>query len=372
MAAKLTALGAAKLADMMPGDRYLSYAAEGVEPIIEDEQGKINKLMATTRRMQERNFSKHRHAMRTTHVKTQAVAKGTLMIHENLPPYLAQGMFRSAKEHPVALRFANEPMWLQDDRTPGPRGVAMKVFDVNGDFLDDQGTRTKTQDFTFNNAPMIELRDLPTCVEIFELRERYFDNTKELKAALMKRKDAAIQLAPTQLPNQHILSYTMYSQSAYRYGDYVVKYGLFPTTKLQQDLASSAKITDSSDPEQHSHWLREYFMQHDAEYDFRVQLLVSLAQQPVEDSSSMWDETAFPFETVGHVTIPKGQDAFNAARRTFWEENVLLNVWYGLKEHRPLGSINRLRKQIYESSCRTREEFNATKVSYISSINEIP
>ena len=116
---------------------------------------------------------------------------------------------------------------------------------------------------------------------------------------MKKRSDAALQMAPSQLPNHHFLAYTMYSQSAFRWGDYVVKYALFPTSKLQQELSSQA-IDDKSDREQHSIWLREYFKEHDAEYDLRVQLLQSPKTQPVEDTTVPWDET--------RLSIPDGRE----------------------------------------------------------------
>lgn len=82
-----------------------------------------------------------------------------------------------------------------------------------------------------------------------------------------------------------------------------------------------AKITDDSDPEQHSMWLRECFEQHDAEYEFKVQLCQRLREQSVEDMNLPWNEAAFPFQTVGKVVIPKGQDSFSSEGRTFWEEH---------------------------------------------------
>ena len=85
-----------------------------------------------------------------------------------------------------------------------------------------------------------------------------------------------------------------------------------------------------------------------------------------------WDETAFPYETVGRVVIPKGQDAFGPARRTFWDDRMKLNVWYGLEAHRPLGSVNRLRKELYKMSARTRGEMNAVEVRDVDSVEQIP
>lgn len=250
----------------------------------------------------------------------------------------------------------------------------MKVFNVEdcGGFLDEGGEKTKTQDFTFNNAPVLELTDLPTCLEIIRMRVEHFDDGDGLKAAMEKREDKDLQFAPFGLPNQHFMSYTMYSQSAYRFGKYIVKYALFPTGELQQKLAERDQITEKSSRDQHSIWLRQYFDSHDAEFDFRVQLCRNLDEQSVEDCSMQWDEEKYPFETVAKVTLPKGQDVFESKRRAFWDDHMKLNTWYGLEAHRPLGSANRLRKRLYVASVREREEINAVKTELVGSIDQIP
>lgn len=358
-------------------DQYVKWNDSKVEPEVQDESGKIDNMISLVNSIQEKNFGHHRHGFRGTHVKTQAIVKGTLTVAEDLPSYLAQGMFgaeHSGKTYPMAIRYANEPIFLQDDRAPGPRGCGMKVFNVenSGSWLDEAGEKSHTQDFTFNNAPILELRDITTCLEIFQLREKYFDDPEGLKKQLEKRKDKDLQFAPGGLPNRHFLSYIMYSQSAYRYGENVVKYALFPTGKFQNDLAEQAQITDSSSKEQHSEWLRSYFQEHDAEFDFRVQLCQDLGKQSVEDTSMEWDESQFPYETVGKMVLPKGQDVFDSERRAFWDDHMKLNVWYGLDSHQPLGSVNRLRKRLYQNSVKKREAINAVKTQVVSDVGEIP
>jgi hypothetical protein len=357
----------------MAAHEFVRYDAPGLEPEVANEPQKIQALHELVNRMQQKNFAHHRHAFRGTHVKTQGIVKGKLTVLPDLPEHLSQGLFSNAgREHDVAIRFANEPSFLQDDRTPGPRGCGVKVFDVEGDFMDPAGEKSHTHDFTFNNAPVLELRDLPTCLEIFQLREKYFDDAQGLKSALEQRSDKDLQFAPTQLPNRHFLSYIMYSQSAFRYGDYVAKYALFPTSKLQKDLADKCPVTKDADSEQHSIWLREYFQYHDAEFDFRVQLLRTLDEQSVEDCSVEWDEEKYPFETVAKVVLPKGQDSFDAQRRVFWEDRLKLNPWYGVDVHRPLGSVNRLRKTLYQRSVARRNELNGCQAEVISDIKQIP
>lgn len=351
---------------------FIRYDAQGVEPSVPDESAKIHALHDLINRVQQKNFAHHRHGFRGTHVKTQGIVKGKLTVLPDLPDYLSQGLFANGeREYDVAIRFANEPSFLQDDRAPGPRGCGMKVFGVKGHFMDPEGAQTRTHDFTFNNAPVLELRDLPTCLEIFQLREKHFDDGPGLEAALKERRDSDLQFAPKSLPNQHFLSYVMYSQSAFRYGDYVAKFALFPTSELQSQL-TNRKITEDSDPEQHSMWLREYFQRNDAEFDFRVQLLQNLDEQSVEDCSQEWDEEKYPFQTVARVVLPKDQDAFDAERRVFWEDRMKLNPWYGLDSLRPLGSANRLRRSLYQRSLARRNELNASRTEAVSSLEQIP
>lgn len=353
-------------------DSLVRWEDPNVEPAVENERELIQQVCQTINKVQEHNFSHHRHAFRGTHVKTQAIVKGFMTVEKDLPKYLAQGIFsNSGKTYLPAIRYANEPSFLQDDRTSGPRGCGMKVFGVDGpgSFMDPASEETQTQDFTFNNAPLLELTDLPTTLEIFQIRERNFDNPENLKAELNKRKDKDLQFAPASLPNQHFMSYTMYSQSAYRYGDYVAKYALFPSGHFQQQLAEKAKVTEESDPEQHSIWLREYFASHSADFEFRIQLCRSLSEQSVEDCSKPWDEEKYPFETVARLTLPAGQDVFDPRRRSCWDDHMKLNVWYGLEAHRPLGSVNRLRKEVYKASVRKRAEINATHVRLVRSID---
>ena len=107
-------------------------------------------------------------------------------------------------------------------------------------------------------------------------------------------------------------------------------------------------------------------MEHDAAYDFKVQLCQTVREQIVEDTSVQWDETAFAFH------LQTSQASFDAQRRTFWEDKVKLNVWYGLEDHRPLGSVNRLRKELYSMRSRNRGKTNAVEISEIGSVDQIP
>lgn len=180
-----------------PNDAYLRWDSPDVESPKANEEETARKIGETMNKMQQHNFDQHRHAFRATHVKTQGIVKGKLTVPQDLPQHLRQGLFKTpGKTYDVAARYASEPVFLQADQEPGPRGLGLRVFGVEGERLDSADPSATTQDFFFNNAPMIELTDIDTCLEIMQLREKYFDSPMKLAAATKLRTDAVKQSAP--------------------------------------------------------------------------------------------------------------------------------------------------------------------------------
>jgi hypothetical protein len=85
----------------------------------------------------------------------------------------------------------------------------------------------------------------------------------------------------------------------------------------------------------------------------------------------VWDETTAPYQTIATVEFPP-QDSLQPERRVFWDDRMRLSPWDGLAEHRPLGSINRLRKMVYVMSRKKREEINAVETKRVEGVDEIP
>lgn len=266
------------LASAPPPDQYLRWDAPGVESPTPNEDATAHEIAQVMNRMQRRNFDKHRKAFRATHVKTQGIVKGQLKVRGDLPQLLRQGIFgKPGATYDVVARYANEPIFLQEDQAPGPRGMAMKVFGVAGERLgggssedkpDDSSTST-TQDFFFNNAPMLELTDINTTLDIMRLREKYFDNPTQLAIQTKLRTDAVKQSAPSMLPNTNMISHEMYTQSAFRFGEWYGHMGLFPAKQEMKDK-SSENVTTSMPENQIKDWLFDYFAGSEAVYEFRV------------------------------------------------------------------------------------------------------
>ncbi|KAL9108816.1 MAG: hypothetical protein Q9227_006473 [Pyrenula ochraceoflavens] len=218
-----------------------------------------------------------------THARTQGVVKGTLVVSDDLPKHLKQSMFSRGGEYPVLARYSSEPGDPGlDDRIPQPRGFAMKVFNVkdHGPRFS-SGVNLTTQDIEFNSTPALDLADAKTTREIIYLRSKYGPGTPEIYSHLEKRADCPLQKARDQVRNTHLESTRQYSQTAYRFGDYVAKYCLQPSSETQRKLYEETVKPDDADQTDILHrWLQNFHREHDAEYLLQFQLLENLDGEP--------------------------------------------------------------------------------------------
>ncbi|KAK4685785.1 hypothetical protein P7C73_g4355, partial [Tremellales sp. Uapishka_1] len=338
--------------------------ATDVEEIAEDEDETIDEIAELIKKMMDHNFDAHQHKFRGTHVKSLAFVKGTLAIDSDLPKHLQQGIFVPGKKYDCIARFANEPSFIMDDKEKAPRGLGLKIFEVEGERLE-QDPGNHTQDFLFNNAPMVE-----TTKEIFELREKHFDSPKTLQLELAKRSDRLKQFAPTMLPNTFVIGATMYTQSAFSFGPYVAHLSLVPTTPEQEELATQTIPSDVSATFHREH-LQTYFKSNAASYKIRAQFCSSTTAHPIEDASTAWDSVTSPWIDLGELRFDS-QESYSNQRRIWWEDTVALSPWNGVVDHRPLGSINRLRKRVYRAGRGHRGEGNLREIKFPKSVDEMP
>ena len=162
-----------------------------------------------------------------------------------------------------------------------------------------------------------------------------------------------------------------YSQSAYRHGDYIAKYGVFPLAKEQVDLEHTY-IKDDDPVNIMSQHTRDFHMNHKVTYKFCAQLCQDLKEQPVEDIGIEWDEKKYPYVQIATLEFDP-QDSWLPEFRVWWDDRITCNGWHGLKEHKPLGSTNRTRRVVYAESRKLRLRVNGYR-DYIepASLKEVP
>ena len=114
----------------------------------------------------------------------------------------------------------------------------------------------------------------------------------------------------------------------------------------------------------------DFFASNSAEYVVRAQLCTDLVTMPVEDASVLWPDTA-PHQRIAKITFP-AQDAYSAARRAYADDVLSFNPWHALADHRPLGSIMRVRIKAYEASTAFRHKVNNASRDEPRDITELP
>jgi hypothetical protein len=103
---------------------------------------------------------------------------------------------------------------------------------------------------------------------------------------------------------------------------------------------------DKSDPNFLRHAMARTLRQREAKFIFRIQPRTS-PELSVEDSRIEWPEKTAPFHSVASITIPRQN--FDTKPRDTACELLSYSPWHALPDHKPLGSVNRMRKVIYEA-----------------------
>jgi hypothetical protein len=147
------------------------------------------------------------------------------------------------------------------------------------------------------------------------------------------------------------LDITYFSVTPYLLGSRAVKYMLKPAINQRAAIPSHPSYDYLRDA------LRERLDRGSANFDFMVQLQGDPRRTPIEDPGIAWRERDAPFKKV--ATLEIFQQTFDTPGQQEFGENLSFNPWRCLPEHRPLGGINRARRQVYRSLSNFRHHRNA-------------
>ena len=348
-----------------------------VETIAPDEAETIHDLIETLRKIMDVTAGNYGHAVRSVHAKAHGIIQADLKILPDLPPELAQGMFASPGHHPAVLRISTNPGDILHDGISVPRGLALKVLDVDGDRLEDAEGRT--QDFIMVNGPVFGARTPAAFLKTLRLVAKTTDRAEWAKRALssvLRGAEATLKAAGGEsstlqtlggAPNVHPLGETYYTQTPFRYGDHIAKLSLHPVSKAL--TRHDGEIIDTRNrPDALRQAVDAAMQAGEAVWELRVQLCRDPEKMPVEDPSVLWDEELSPHITVARLTA-RPQHGWSADRVALVDEGMRFSVWTGLEAHRPLGGINRARRAPYRASAAYRAGFNHCPIHEPSSVD---
>lgn len=342
-----------------------------VEDIQPDEPQTARDLAETMLSISEKTYADSGHAMRAVHAKSHGLLGATVEVLDNLPPELAQGIFAEPQHYDAVIRLSTTPGDLLHDSVSTPRGMALKILDVQGTRLPgSEGSRS--QDFVMVNGKEFNSPSGKAFLKNLKLLAATTDRmegTKEVIATVLKTVEKALESVGGESaalkamggnPETHILGTSFFTQLPLRYGEFIAKIAVVPASANLKALVD-AKVDTSKDPDVIRHETEKFFENETAVWALQVQLCVDIDAMPVEGIDT-WDEEKSSFVTVARITADP-QAAWNERRAKIVDDGMHFSPWNGIVEHQPLGSIMRLRKLAYQRSTAFRSQRNRTPVS---------
>jgi hypothetical protein len=333
-----------------------------------DEDQLVKKIADVLHGNNEWAFKKYRHGIRDAHAKSHGILRGELTVYPGLREPYRQGLFATPATYPVIARLSSTSGALRSDQTRGVRGLGIKVLGVHGERArpgDDATTQdfilVTHREFPFPDAHAYLKRGMPMAWLLARLPDSALLFTGKALGAAQSALKRVNRSLPTALelfsePNTHILGLTFFSSAPLRWGDYVAKVCYTPLSESVKTLQGQPVPTNSG-KDAFRDMVVEFFRTNTAEYELKVQLCTDLAKMPIEDATVAWPETDSPHIGVAKITFGV-QNPDTPERRRFGDDVLSFNSWRGLAAHRPLGSINRLKKLVYDASSDFRHRVN--------------
>lgn len=327
-----------------------------------DEPEDIRRAIAALEKILEKSRDASGRHRGDVHVKSHGCAAGEFRVLPNLPPELAQGMFAEERTYSAVVRFSNSAPQPRPDAVPDGRGLAIKVMEVEGRRLESDDNDAPTQDFLMINHPVFFAANVKDFLRVEEAlaaaREARLNRAAEAITGgdwnplnwRWREAVTALQIAG-HLP-AHPAAITYYSMSPIRYGDYVAKYRVRPAGELPGSILDLVTRLGSQ-ADAFRLMLEDTLREQHLLFEFQVQLRTSQMTMPVEDATVEWPESESPFRTVALLLLPRQE--INTLEQKRICEQLSFNVWHALEDHRPLGGINRLRREVYPISVAWRK-----------------
>lgn len=331
--------------------------------VVEDKEDETEaELTKTLLSISDTTFKDSGVGLRSVHAKSHGLLRGEVEVLA-VPPLYAQGLFATPKRYAALIRLSTSPGDVLDDNVSTPRGMAVKLLGVEGARL--PGSEASTaQDFLMVNGPAFLAPNAKKFLGNLKLLAGTTDKIPNLKrafSAVLRGTEAIIEAVGGESgtlkslgghPETNPLGETFYSQTPFLYGPYMAKFSIAP---ISPDLTSlkDAKVDLSGKPNGLREAVVDYFAGHGGLWELRVQLCTDLEAMPIEDASVPWPEDKSPFVPVARITVAP-QTAYDEIKAAEIDDGLSFSPWHGLAAHRPLGSVNRVRRSTYESSAGAR------------------
>jgi len=321
-------------------------------------------------------------AVRNAHAKAHGLARAELEVLPGLPTAYAQGVYATPVRHDAVIRFSSGPPHIGPDWVMGTiKGLGVKIFDVDGPTLLEDEPDSRTMDYAVINAPIF----FATSLRHYEFIHQIFEElgkppppglTRAQMRAAQSHMFTGLLTGLGTLPQEEwawadllalltVRSYnkpvnpllsTYWTMGAVRHGDYIAKVSLAPVPAYAQRVERRHLTPSPATPEVYRPALVEELRERPFEFDVRVQLCTDLEAMPVEDPTVEWPDQLSPPVTVAKLRLP--QQEIGDDKNLEIADALSMTPWRCSDAHRPLGNIQRGRKEVYRQSSMVRHQLN--------------
>ena len=298
------------------------------------------------------------YAARGAHAKGHACVKAWFEVSPSINAEFKHGVFQHAgQKFKSWIRFSNgaSNMARSQDGNKDSRGMAIKLINIKSAGLRSSAELPETQEFLMHNNPVFfsaNIEDYNRLVESPNKILSFFEGKNPFRWRIRELTHVLDTLSP---PPYSPLWDDYFSNTAYKLGPHNIKF-----SAQSCSAGPDADLQDTSDENFLSKTMAEELAAGSACFQFLVQKQLPDKYMPIEDPSIEWTEADSPYIQVATINIPSQK--FNDPAQQQFCEDLSFSAWHGLAEHRPIGQLNRIRKQVYEASSRYRHESNNTQV----------
>jgi hypothetical protein len=289
---------------------------------------------------------------RGQHMKAHGCVRARIVVPSGLPDSLRNGVFAEPREFNAYIRFSNGKG--RDDREGDAHGMAIKLLGVPGEKLLEDEKDATTQDFVLFDHPIFFIKNVADYVPFME----DFRNLKSPRISLGKVGSILkflfsqeymwrlLRVTGSKKPDSPLrISY--WSTTPLSIGPQAVK------LQARPDLAGAPPVAQFDSPDKLRLAMAAHLKDHEARFDLLAQVQSDAVSMPIEDPTVEWTG---PWQKVATIYIPAQN--FDTPEQQMFGENLSFTPWHCLPEHRPLGGINRARKEIYRAISKQRHEIN--------------
>lgn len=342
-----------------------------------DERKAINETAALLESKLTAQYTGAPRFLRDTHPKANACVRADFVVDDKLSPELAQGVFKGkadgSKTYKSWIRFSNAADTVTSDTVEDFRGMAIKLFDVQGPKLavpspeyngpgagEDDDDEKLTQDFMFIAHDAFFAGNVQHFHDFFAAAVEGGSsgaNNLPIIWHLLTHPRGAYNALVGRKVYPSIADIKWFSVAPFKLGDADVKYVVLP---CESTIFHPPGIDQSS-----ADYLRiRLSTQLGLEtgngicLSFNIQKRTS-SSLPIDNTLIAWPRSEAPWTEVAKIHIPPQE--FDSREEREFCDNITFNPWHSLKAHMPIGGINNARRDVMFALQKLRLKSNGYK-----------